>query len=128
MPAGCPSSECSTFSPSVRCSRSRAGALALDGRATAVDGDCRAGDVARARGGKEGDDLSDLLGLRGAVAAGAVDPELLAEQLVQLYDGAQIGARMDRNPGAAAAARAAAAALLDAATGSHAPSSETCAP
>lgn len=48
-------------------------------------------------------------------AAGAVDPALLAEQLVQLYDGAQIGARMDRNPAAAAAARAAAASLLDAA-------------
>jgi AcrR family transcriptional regulator len=49
-------------------------------------------------------------------AAGAVDPDLLAEQLAQLYDGAQIGARMDRNPAAAAtAARAAAAALLDAA-------------
>jgi AcrR family transcriptional regulator len=48
-------------------------------------------------------------------AVGAVDPDLLAEQLVQLYDGAQIGARMDRNPAAAATARAAAAALLDAA-------------
>jgi AcrR family transcriptional regulator len=48
--------------------------------------------------------------------AGAVDPDLLAEQLLQLYDGAQIAARMDRNPAAAAtAARAAAAALLDAA-------------
>jgi AcrR family transcriptional regulator len=45
-------------------------------------------------------------------AAGAADPEALAEQLAQLYDGAQIAARMDRNPGAALAARNAAATLL----------------
>jgi AcrR family transcriptional regulator len=50
-----------------------------------------------------------------AAAAGAADPEGLASQLVLLYDGASIGARMDRNPTAAATARAVAAALLDAA-------------
>jgi AcrR family transcriptional regulator len=49
-------------------------------------------------------------------AAGAVDPELFADQLGQLYDGAQIAAEMDRNPLAAATARSAAATLLDAAT------------
>ncbi|HEY1539855.1 MAG TPA: TetR/AcrR family transcriptional regulator [Solirubrobacteraceae bacterium] len=49
-------------------------------------------------------------------ATGARDPETLAQQLVQLYDGAQLGARMDRDPGTAAVARAAAAVLLDAAT------------
>jgi hypothetical protein len=42
-------------------------------------------------------------------------PERLARQLALLYDGATVTARMDRDPGAAAAARAAAAALLDAA-------------
>jgi AcrR family transcriptional regulator len=51
-------------------------------------------------------------------AAGAADPERLARQLVLLYDGASVAARMDRDPGAAAAARAAAATLLDAAVGS----------
>ncbi len=53
-----------------------------------------------------------------AQAAGAADAERLAQQLVLLYDGATVAARMDRNPGAAAAARAAAATLLDAAAGS----------
>ncbi|MCW2522203.1 MAG: TetR/AcrR family transcriptional regulator [Frankiales bacterium] len=48
-------------------------------------------------------------------AAGARDPERLAGQLVLLYDGAGMGARMDRDPGAAAAARAIAEVLLDAA-------------
>jgi AcrR family transcriptional regulator len=47
--------------------------------------------------------------------AGAANPEHLAEQLVLLYDGATVGARMDRNAGAAAAARAVAASLIDAA-------------
>jgi AcrR family transcriptional regulator len=49
-----------------------------------------------------------------ARAAGAPDPQQLARQLILLYDGAGIGARMDRDPAAAAAARAVAAALLDA--------------
>jgi AcrR family transcriptional regulator len=51
-----------------------------------------------------------------ARAAGAADPALLARQLVLLYDGASVGARMDRDPGAANAARAVAMVLLDAAT------------
>src|SRR4029078_4562999 len=38
----------------------------LDRSASAVCGDGGAGDVARARRGEEGDDLRDLLGLRGA--------------------------------------------------------------
>jgi AcrR family transcriptional regulator len=47
--------------------------------------------------------------------AGASDPDLLARQLVQLYDGAMISARMDRDSGAAATAKATAAAIFDAA-------------
>jgi AcrR family transcriptional regulator len=47
--------------------------------------------------------------------AGATDPEGLARQLVLLYDGAGIAARMDHNPAAATAARHAAAVLVDAA-------------
>jgi len=54
--------------------------------------------------------LTDL-----AREAGAPAPELLSRQLHMLYDGASQSARMDRDPGAAAAARAAAATLLDAA-------------
>jgi AcrR family transcriptional regulator len=49
-------------------------------------------------------------------AAGAADPDRLAQQLVLLYDGATVSARMDHDPTAAAAARAAATVLLDAAT------------
>ena len=53
-----------------------------------------------------------------AAAAGAPDPAGLATQLVLLYDGATVGARMDRTAAAAAvAARAVAATLLDAALG-----------
>ena len=52
-----------------------------------------------------------------ARAAGAADPGRLASQLMLLYDGASVAARMDRDPAAAAVARAAAATLLDAATG-----------
>ena len=48
--------------------------------------------------------------------AGAADPDLLARQLVQLYDGAMISARMDRDGQAPATAKATAAILLDAAT------------
>jgi AcrR family transcriptional regulator len=50
-------------------------------------------------------------------AAGAADPDRLAQQLVLLYDGATVAARMDHDPTAAAAARAVATVLLDAATG-----------
>jgi hypothetical protein len=48
--------------------------------------------------------------------AGARDPQALAAQLVVLYDGTSVGARMDRSAAAAGAARTVAAALLDAAT------------
>jgi Tetracyclin repressor-like, C-terminal domain len=48
--------------------------------------------------------------------AGATDPTLLARQLALLYDGASVGARMDRDHRAANAARAVAMVLLDAAT------------
>jgi AcrR family transcriptional regulator len=48
--------------------------------------------------------------------AGATEPELLARQLVLLYDGAGIAARMDKDTKAAAAAKIVAAGLLDAAT------------
>jgi AcrR family transcriptional regulator len=58
-------------------------------------------------------------------AAGVPAPEPLARQLALLYDGATVTARMDRDPGAAAAARAAAAALLDAALTDAAPAAET---
>jgi len=47
--------------------------------------------------------------------AGAAHPEQLARQLVLLYDGAGISAWMDRDTGAADAARAVATALVDAA-------------
>jgi hypothetical protein len=50
-----------------------------------------------------------------ATAVGACDPAALAAQLVLLYDGAGVGARMDRNVEAASAARAIAATLVDAA-------------
>lgn len=48
--------------------------------------------------------------------AGARDPEVLAQQLKLLYDGAGIGAWMDRDPGVATAARSVAAGLVAAAT------------
>ena len=48
--------------------------------------------------------------------AGAHDPEALAAQLMILYDGSTVGARMDRTAGAATTARVIAAALLAAAT------------
>jgi AcrR family transcriptional regulator len=47
--------------------------------------------------------------------AGVPDPEALTEQLMLLYDGAMVGARMDRQPGKAAAARRVAEVLVDAA-------------
>jgi len=48
--------------------------------------------------------------------AGARDPEALAAQLVILYDGSSVGARMDGTAGSAGTARVIAATLLDAAT------------
>jgi AcrR family transcriptional regulator len=51
-----------------------------------------------------------------AKEANVNDPERLAQQLVLLYDGAGIAAWLDRDPGAAAAARAVATALVDAAS------------
>jgi len=57
--------------------------------------------------------LLDLL--RGfATEAGAPDPDLLARQLMQLYDGANLSARMDSYQGASAACRSTVEALLDA--------------
>jgi AcrR family transcriptional regulator len=50
-----------------------------------------------------------------AQQAGAKDAKSLAQQLVLLYDGAGVGAWMDRDPSAEAAARTIAAALVDAA-------------
>jgi AcrR family transcriptional regulator len=50
-----------------------------------------------------------------AAQAGVPAPGVLARQLHLLYDGSGTSARMDHDPGAAAAARAAAAVLLDAA-------------
>lgn len=50
-----------------------------------------------------------------AEAAEVADPAGLAEQLVLLYDGATVGARMDRTAATGVAARAMAATLLDAA-------------
>ena len=51
-----------------------------------------------------------------ARAAGASEPEALAQQLVLLYDGVATGAQMDKAPGAAASAREIASLLIDAAT------------
>jgi AcrR family transcriptional regulator len=51
--------------------------------------------------------------VRLAEEAGAPDPTALGHQLHLIYDGAGIGARMDRDPSAALRARAAAASLLD---------------
>jgi AcrR family transcriptional regulator len=50
-----------------------------------------------------------------AAEAGAADPAALAQQLVLLYDGATVSARMDRDASAALAARTVAEALVDAA-------------
>ena len=50
-----------------------------------------------------------------AEAVGVADPAGLAEQFVLLYDGATVGARMDRTAATGVAARAIAETLLDAA-------------
>jgi len=50
-----------------------------------------------------------------AKEARASNPDVLAKQLVLLYDGAAASAQMDRDPAAAAEARAAAVLLIDAA-------------
>jgi len=50
-----------------------------------------------------------------AKEASASNPDVLAKQLVLLYDGAAASAQMDRDPAAAAEARAAAVLLIDAA-------------
>ena len=47
--------------------------------------------------------------------AGVADAPALADQLMILYDGASVGARMDKNAGAASLARLVAARLVDAA-------------
>jgi AcrR family transcriptional regulator len=47
--------------------------------------------------------------------AKASDPEALGRQLAMVYDGAVVGARMDRNPRAAITAKAIATTLIDAA-------------
>ncbi len=55
--------------------------------------------------------------VRGLVdEVGVADPEGLTQQLILLYDGATVAARLDRNPAAAEAARSVAEALLDAAS------------
>lgn len=60
--------------------------------------------------------LRDLL--RGLVIeAGVTDPDALTAQLVLLYDGATVGAKMDRDPTPAVTARALAGLVLDGALG-----------
>jgi len=58
-------------------------------------------------------------------AAGATDPERLADQLVLLYDGAVTGARMDRNVQPITTAKELAAVLLERALGPQQSSSGT---
>jgi AcrR family transcriptional regulator len=50
-----------------------------------------------------------------AAQAGATDPDAVSAQLTLLYDGAMVGAQLDRSAAPAAAAGAAATAILDAA-------------
>jgi len=59
-------------------------------------------------------DIRELL-TRLARDAGAADAALLGRQLQLIYDGAGLGARMDRDPSTAQVARTAASALIDAA-------------
>ena len=49
--------------------------------------------------------------------AGAADPSSLAQQLALVYDGAAVGARMDRNPEVAEVSRTVASTLIGAALG-----------
>lgn len=58
-----------------------------------------------------------------AEETGVSDPEHLAVQLTLLYDGALVGAQMDRDPGRAVAARTTASILIDAALARPAPAS-----
>jgi AcrR family transcriptional regulator len=60
---------------------------------------------------------ADIRGLLTTLAheAGAADPGLLGRQLQLIYDGAGLGARMDRDPSTARVARTAASELIDAA-------------
>jgi AcrR family transcriptional regulator len=60
-----------------------------------------------------------------AAEAGAAEPADLARRLMQLYDGAIVAARMDRDPAAAALARSTAAVLVDAAVSLAAPAART---
>ncbi|MEJ1958517.1 MAG: hypothetical protein WDM70_02880 [Nitrosomonadales bacterium] len=54
-----------------------------------------------------------------AKQAGAAKPDLLAHQLVLLYDGASVSAQMDGDPSAAAVAKSMAAQILDVACAKH---------
>jgi AcrR family transcriptional regulator len=56
-----------------------------------------------------------------AAEAGAPDPDVLAAQLHLLYDGANVRAQLDHDPGAAIPAMTAAAVLIDAALAQAAP-------
>jgi AcrR family transcriptional regulator len=61
--------------------------------------------------------------VRGLVAElGVADPDPLTDQLILLYDGCTVAARLDRNPAAARTARAAAETLLGAYSQNLAPS------
>ncbi|RKP51478.1 TetR/AcrR family transcriptional regulator [Cohnella endophytica] len=53
-----------------------------------------------------------LLFVELAKSAGAIEPENLAQQLILLYDGAMVAARMDRNPVVAVTARSVANTLI----------------
>ena len=60
--------------------------------------------------------MRDLL-VELATAAGAADPDRLAQQLLLVYDGAAVGAYMDDDPAVVKGARSLAAVLVDGAIG-----------